>query len=560
MRAKSGARAARGGSSHGDEDEPPSQASHSDRSSPGSGAGSPHAGVSAPGGGGAALAEGGSEGDADDGSAEGDEGSASDAAAGAGGDNNSPHHHQDQPSQAPPPHHQAQQDLPAAQSFTSPSHAPRNDRVGQLRAAGDGEAPLTPNSYMTGNTSMFLTPSPTRLPPVVGPTLEDLQQAQTQAEQAQANMETVMRDGQPAAVDASASGGDDSMVDDARNIAMQQLFYAYDEYVLSCVCACVCVAVVCGCVCVCVVAVVPRRAGSPCACSSVCLPASYTSKLRLRIEADRVHMINIQTAELELAARAGSAQRHRDSDAGHAVSDLMDENDALTINLNAANAELEGLKVRVSELEHEATVSQQEIDSLQQAVQTHEDRYFEAADGREEALARVEELEAELATLRAAAPSADASVVSAATDGTATSAAADLARLQAQVSAVESTLESLRSEERRVVSNMAEYRSQEEAQHEACKTASQAADAARKELADLRKQHAAAKERLKRVMATGDQTQDAVAALQVRLLACWWLGADTPHTHTRTHAHTHTHTRAVWLTLRGVFACFPAQA
>ena len=93
-------------------------------------------------------------------------------------------------------------------------------------------------------------------------------------------------------------------------------------------------------------------------------------------------MINIQTAELELAARAGSAQRHRDSDAGHAVSDLMDENDALTINLNAANAELEGLKVRVSELEHEATVSQQEIDSLQQAVQTHEDRYFEAADGR----------------------------------------------------------------------------------------------------------------------------------------------------------------------------------
>ena len=253
MRAKSGARAARGGgSSHGDEDEPPSQASHSDRSSPGSGAGSPHAGVSAPGGGGAALAEGGSEGDADDGSAEGDEGSASDAAAGAGGDNNSPHHHQDQPSQAPPPHHQAQQDLPAAQSFTSPSHAPRNDRVGQLRAAGEGDAPLTPNSYMTGNTSMFLTPSPTRLPPVVGPTLEDLQQAQTQAEQAQANMETVMRDGQPAAVDASASGGDDSMVDDARNIAMQQLFYAYDEYVLPCVCVCVCVCVCgCGCVAVC---------------------------------------------------------------------------------------------------------------------------------------------------------------------------------------------------------------------------------------------------------------------------------------------------------------------
>ena len=90
---------------------------------------------------------------------------------------------------------------------------------------------------------MFLTPSPTRLPPVVGPTLEDLQQAQTQAEQAQANMETVMRDGQPAAVDASASGGDDSMVDDARNIAMQQLFYAYDEYVLPCVCVCVCVCV-----------------------------------------------------------------------------------------------------------------------------------------------------------------------------------------------------------------------------------------------------------------------------------------------------------------------------
>ena len=84
----------------------------------------------------------------------------------------------------------------------------------------------------------------------------------------------------------------------------------------------------------------------------------YAAKLRERIEADRVHIINVQTAELELAARAGSVERHRDSDANHAVGDLMDENDDLTIQLNSSVAEVASLKVYVSELQQQAKVMQ----------------------------------------------------------------------------------------------------------------------------------------------------------------------------------------------------------
>lgn len=71
-----------------------------------------------------------------------------------------------------------------------------------------------------------------------------------------------------------------------------------------------------------------------------------------------MHIINVQNAELELAARAGSVERHRESDAKHAVGDLMDENDNLTIQLNSSVAEVASLKVYVSELQQQAKVMQ----------------------------------------------------------------------------------------------------------------------------------------------------------------------------------------------------------
>ena len=65
-----------------------------------------------------------------------------------------------------------------------------------------------------------MTPSPTRLPAVVGPTMEDLRRHQAMAEEAQAHMESVMQ-----------GSGRERHGTESRRMAMQHLFDTYGEYV-----------------------------------------------------------------------------------------------------------------------------------------------------------------------------------------------------------------------------------------------------------------------------------------------------------------------------------------
>lgn len=141
---------------------------------------------------------------------------------------------------------------------------------------------------------------------------------------------------------------------------------------------------------------------------------------------------------------------------------------------------------------------------------------MQLADERDAAVERADDLELRLkefqADAKAAAADANASVTS---EATITASNGELTRLQAQVSAVETSLQALRAEERRLLSGLDEHRRDAAEQEEGWQQAAAQAADARKALAEVRSQQASQKARLERLMEAGRQTQERVQELQV---------------------------------------------